>query len=97
MAGCRLPARRTLAGVTVSGITFLVGDATATATDDAELLALRAEVCCASADAHAHADADARDAARQLRVRRRQPGFVLAEARRLKPEPGSVVVAGLTG
>jgi len=75
VAGCRLPARRTLAGVTVSGITFLVGDATATATDDAGLLALRAEVCGASASA----DADA--AARQLRVRRRQPGFVLAEAR----------------
>ena len=89
MAGCRLPARRTLAGVTVSGITFLVGDARATATDDAELLALRAEVCGPSASAsvdahahaHAHADPDADDAARQLRVRRRQPGFVLAEAR----------------
>jgi GNAT superfamily N-acetyltransferase len=75
VAGCRLPARRTLAGVTVSGITFLVVDATATAADDAELLALRAEVCGASASA------DATDAARQLRVRRRQPGFVLAEAR----------------
>jgi GNAT superfamily N-acetyltransferase len=85
MVGCRLPARRTLAGVTVSGITFLVRDGAAvasrdrdaTATDDAELLALRAEVCGASAGADAHAD----DAARQLRVRRRQPGFVLAEAR----------------
>jgi len=87
VAGCRRPARRTLAGVTVSGITFLVGDATATAADDAELLALRADVCGASADAGADADAGARagaradDAARQLRVRRRQPGFVLAEAR----------------
>jgi GNAT superfamily N-acetyltransferase len=73
--------------VTVSGITFLVGDATATATDDAELLALRAEVCGASASADAHASADAQadahagGAARQLRVRRRQPGFVFAEAR----------------
>jgi GNAT superfamily N-acetyltransferase len=86
VAGCRLPARRTLAGVTVSGITFLVRDATATATDDAELLALRAEVCGASASGasggNADADADAHtDAARQLRVRRRQPGFVLVEAR----------------
>jgi GNAT superfamily N-acetyltransferase len=76
-------ARRTLAGVTVSGITFLMRDGAAaasrdrdaTATDDAELLALRSEVCGASAGA----DGDA--AARQLRVRRRQPGFVLAEAR----------------
>jgi len=62
-------------------MTFLVRGATATATDDAELLALRAEVCGASASADAHADAHADDAARQLRVRRRQPGFVLAEAR----------------
>jgi GNAT superfamily N-acetyltransferase len=78
------PRGRTLAVVTVSGITFLVRDGAAaagrdrdaTAADDAELLALRAEVCGASADAGA---SDA--AARQLRVRRRQPGFVLAEAR----------------
>jgi GNAT superfamily N-acetyltransferase len=75
------PARRTLAGVTVSGITFLVRDGGAAAPPDrgaaaeneAELLTLRAEVCGAGADAG--------DAARQLRVRRRQPGFVLAEAR----------------
>jgi len=69
--------------VTVSGITFLVrGGGAATPkdrdapdrdADDAELLALRAEVCGADAAGH--------DAARQLRVRRRQPGFVLAEAR----------------
>ena len=74
--------RRTLAGVTVSGITFQVrgGSAAApkdrdaaAAQDDAELLALRAEVC--------GADAAGDDATRQLRVRRRQPGFVLAEAR----------------
>jgi GNAT superfamily N-acetyltransferase len=65
--------------VTVSGITFLVGGATATATNDAELLSLRAEVGGASASADDEAGAD--DAARQLRVRRRQPGFVLAEAR----------------
>jgi GNAT superfamily N-acetyltransferase len=89
VAGWLLPARRTLAGVTVSGITFLVRDGAAvasrdrdaTATDDAELLSLRAEVCGASASADAHAHAHADDAARQLRVRRRQPGFVLAEAR----------------
>ena len=78
-------ARRTLAGVTVSGIAFLMRDGAvaasrdrdATATDDAELLSLRSDVCGASADADTGADA----AARQLRVRRRQPGFVLAEAR----------------
>jgi GNAT superfamily N-acetyltransferase len=74
--------------VTSSGITFLVRDGAAaagrdrdaTAADDAELLALRADVCGASADTAA-SDADADGAARQLRVRRRQPGFVLAEAR----------------
>jgi GNAT superfamily N-acetyltransferase len=71
--------------VTVSGITFQVrGGSAATppdrdaadaeaAGDDAELLALRAEVC--------GADAAGDGAARQLRVWRRQPGFVLAEAR----------------
>jgi GNAT superfamily N-acetyltransferase len=72
--------------VTVSGITFQVrGGSAATPqdrsaatpkdrdADDAELLAVRAEVC--------GGDAVGGDAARQLRVRRRQPGFVLAEAR----------------
>jgi GNAT superfamily N-acetyltransferase len=75
--------------VTVSGITFQVrGGSAATLKDrdppdrdaaaeaDADLLALRAEVCGTDG-----ADAADDDAARQLRVRRRQPGFVLAEAR----------------
>ena len=71
-------ARRTLAVVSVPGITFrlLAGNGGA-AKDDAELLALRAEVC-------GEGDGDGTPAAataRQLRVRRRQPGFVLAEAR----------------
>jgi GNAT superfamily N-acetyltransferase len=71
-------ARRTLAVVSVPGITFrlLEGNGGATV-DDAELLALRAEVC-------GDGDGDGAPAAataRQLRVRRRQPGFVLAEAR----------------
>jgi ribosomal protein S18 acetylase RimI-like enzyme len=58
--------------VAVPGITFqlLAGDAVQ-GERDGELLALRAEVC----------EEDAAEAARQLRVRRRQPGFVLAEAR----------------
>jgi GNAT superfamily N-acetyltransferase len=69
-------ARRTLAVVSVPGITFrlLEGNGGGTV-DDAELLALRAEVC---------GDGDGAPAGttvRQLRVRRRQPGFVLAEAR----------------
>lgn len=63
-------ARRTLAVVTVAGITFAWhadGNAAAgAARDDAELLALRAEVC---------------GRGQAVRVRRRQPGFVLAEAR----------------
>jgi GNAT superfamily N-acetyltransferase len=67
-------ARRTLAVVSVPGITFrlLEGNGGATV-DDAELLALRAEVC--------GDGAPAATTARQLRVRRRQPGFVLTEAR----------------
>jgi GNAT superfamily N-acetyltransferase len=70
-------ARRTLAVVSVPGITFrlLEESDSKAAVDDAELLALRAGVC---------GDGDgppAADAVRQLRVRRRQPGFVLAEAR----------------
>jgi ribosomal protein S18 acetylase RimI-like enzyme len=57
------------------GITFrlLAGD-DVQGEHDPELLALRAEVC---GDGQAPAEA----AARRLRVRRRQPGFVLAEAR----------------
>ena len=63
--------------MSVPGITFrlLEGSDSKAAEDDAELLALRAEVC---------GDGDgtpAADAARQLRVRRRQPGFILVEAR----------------
>jgi GNAT superfamily N-acetyltransferase len=67
-----MAARRTLAVVSVPGITFrlLAGNGGASE-NEAELLALRAEVCGDGAPA----------AARQLRVRRRQPGFVLAEAR----------------
>ncbi|HET6186478.1 MAG TPA: hypothetical protein VFE59_05720, partial [Trebonia sp.] len=62
--------------MSVPGITFrlLEGNGGATV-DDAELLALRAEVC-GDGDG-----APAATTARQLRVRRRQPGFVLAEAR----------------
>ena len=72
-------ARRTLAVVSVPGITFrlLEGNGGATV-DDAELLALRAEVC---GDGDGRHGAPAAATARQLRVRRRQPGFVLAEAR----------------
>jgi ribosomal protein S18 acetylase RimI-like enzyme len=71
-------ARRTLAVVSVPGITFrlLEGNGGGTV-DDAELLALRAEVC-GDGDGDG---APAATSARQLRVRRRQPGFVLAEAR----------------
>jgi ribosomal protein S18 acetylase RimI-like enzyme len=77
-------ARRTLAVVSVPGITFrlldgsgVAGVAAEAAERDAELLALRAEACGAGADG----DPPAAAAARQLRVWRRQPGFVLAEAR----------------
>ena len=64
-------ARRTLAVVSVPGITFRLLEGNGGASENqAELLALRAEVC-----------GDATTTARQLRVRRRQPGFVLAEAR----------------
>jgi GNAT superfamily N-acetyltransferase len=75
-------ARRTLAVVSVPGITFrlLEGNDGATVAD-AELLALRAEVC---GDDNGDGDgngAPAATTARQLRVRRRQPGFVLAEGR----------------
>ena len=59
--------------MTAGGITFLLRDGGAAAERDAELLTLRAEVCGASGD-----DAVT---ARQLRVRHRQPGYVLAEAR----------------
>jgi len=64
--------------VSVPGITFrlLAGNGGASE-NEAELLALRAEVC-GDGDADG---APATAAARQLRVRRRQPGFVLAEAR----------------
>jgi GNAT superfamily N-acetyltransferase len=47
-------------------------DGSAAAEQDAELLAVRDEVCDGT---------QAADASRQLRVRRRQPGYVLAEAR----------------
>jgi GNAT superfamily N-acetyltransferase len=71
-------ARRTLAVVSVPGITFrLLGGNGGATVDDAELLALRAEVC-GDGDGDG---APAATTARQLRVRRRQPGFVLAEAR----------------
>jgi GNAT superfamily N-acetyltransferase len=72
-------ARRTLAVVSVPGITFrlLAGNGGASE-NEAELLALRAEVC---GDGDADGAPAAAAAARQLRVRRRQPGFVLAEAR----------------
>lgn len=60
------------------GITFQLLDDGAAAgrneDDDEELLALRAEVCGAG-------DAATPAAARRLRVRRRQPGYVRAEAR----------------
>jgi ribosomal protein S18 acetylase RimI-like enzyme len=72
---------RTLAVVSVPGITFrlLEGSDSKAAEDDAELLALRAEAC---GDGHRDGHGTpAADAARRLRVRRRQPGFVLAEAR----------------
>ena len=59
--------------MTAGGITFLLRDGGAAAERDAELLTLRAEECGASGD-----DAVT---ARQLRVRHRQPGYVLAEAR----------------
>jgi GNAT superfamily N-acetyltransferase len=69
---CAPAAGRTLAVVSVPGITFRLLDGSAAAEQDAELLAFRGEVCDGT---------PAADAARQLRVRRRQPGFVLAEAR----------------
>jgi GNAT superfamily N-acetyltransferase len=73
-------ARHTLAVVSVPGITFrlLEGNGGATVAD-AELLALRAEVC-GDGDGDGNG-APAATTARQLRVRRRQPGFVLAEGR----------------
>jgi GNAT superfamily N-acetyltransferase len=66
--------------VSVPGITFrlLEGNDGATVAD-AELLALRAEVC-GDGDGDGNG-APAATTARQLRVRRRQPGFVLAEGR----------------
>ena len=72
--------------MTAGGLTFLLrdgaaapaGDGAAAAEHDAELLALRAEVCGAG-DSDGGGDDAA--AARQQRVRRRQPGYVLAEAR----------------
>ena len=70
--------------MSVPGITFrLLEGNGGGAVDDAELLALRAEVCGDGAGAGAGHDdgAPAATTARQLRVRRRQPGFVLAEAR----------------
>jgi GNAT superfamily N-acetyltransferase len=68
--------------VSVPGITFrlLAGNDGATV-DDAELLALRAEVCGDGNGDGGGNSAPAATTARQLRVRRRQPGFVLAEAR----------------
>lgn len=69
--------------MSVPGITFRLlegnggrGEDGPAAARDAELLALRAAACDGATD-----DAGASDDARQLRVRRRQPGFVLAEAR----------------
>jgi ribosomal protein S18 acetylase RimI-like enzyme len=64
--------------VSVPGIAFqlLAGNGGASE-NEAEQLALRAEVCGGDNGAPAGAAAGAR----QLRVRRRQPGFVLAEAR----------------
>lgn len=56
------------------GIAFQLRDGGAAAERGEELLALRADVCGADDEAGG-------DAARQLRVRRRQPGYVLAEAR----------------
>jgi GNAT superfamily N-acetyltransferase len=67
--------------VSVPGVTFrlLAGNGGASENEnEAELLALRAEVC---GDADGDGDGTPGAAARQLRVRRRQPGFVLAEAR----------------
>jgi GNAT superfamily N-acetyltransferase len=72
--GAGTPERRTLAVVTAGGITFQLRDGGAAGERDTELLALRAEVC-------GPEDEAAGNAARQLRVRRRQPGYVLAEAR----------------
>jgi GNAT superfamily N-acetyltransferase len=64
--------------VSVPGITFrLLAGSGGASENEAELLALRAEVC---GDGDGDADG-APAAARQLQVRRRQPGFVLAEAR----------------
>jgi GNAT superfamily N-acetyltransferase len=65
--------------VSVPGITFrLLGGNGGASENEAELLALRAEAC---GDGDADGAPAAAAAARQLRVRRRQPGFVLAEAR----------------
>jgi GNAT superfamily N-acetyltransferase len=67
--------------VSVPGVTFrlLAGNGGASENEnEAELLALRAEVC---GDAEGDGDGTPGAAGRQLRVRRRQPGFVLAEAR----------------
>ena len=64
--------------MSVPGIAFRLREGIGgTTVDDAELLALRAEVC-GDGDGDG---ASAATTARQLRVRRRQPGFVLAEAR----------------
>ena len=72
--------------MSVPGITFRLlegsgarGESNA-AEGDAELLALRADACGDGVGGAGH-DAPAAESARQLRVRRRQPGFVLAEAR----------------
>ena len=65
--------------MSVPGIAFRLPEAS-DLTGDTELLALRTEVCGPG------------DAARELRVRRRQPGFVLAEARH-----GDYLVAYATG
>jgi ribosomal protein S18 acetylase RimI-like enzyme len=64
--------------VTTPGMTYRLLDGTQAATDADEMQALRAEVY--AEPPYGGAD-DAARIASQLRVQRRQPGFVLAEAR----------------
>jgi GNAT superfamily N-acetyltransferase len=62
------------------GLTFRLIDGARAASREDELMALRAEVC-GDAHAQAYGQAGEPESARRFRVWRRQPGFVLAEAR----------------
>jgi len=64
--------------LTVPGIAYRLLDGVAAAEREGDLLALAAEVY---GDSAARGTAPGPEAARQARVRRRQPGFALAEAR----------------